>query len=143
MQWDMRSRGKRLYLEAGAVSAHTNFSLWRVFVKVQYLVGRSFGGSRFPSASLGKRVLWFCASPLIPWVRLARLIPCAARGGLLGPFTYCLPALLIGLAIDGAGQAVGYLLGPGRAQERLTFYEFRRVLHVNKHDRASVFGEEL
>jgi hypothetical protein len=47
-----------------------------------------------------------------------------------------LPALALGLTLDGFGQCLGYLLGPGDAMERLARYEFNRVEHVREEERG-------
>jgi hypothetical protein len=45
-----------------------------------------------------------------------------------------LPALLVGLAFDGAGEGVGYAFGPGGAMAKLSDMEFHR-------DRFTAEGE--
>jgi hypothetical protein len=61
----MRAKGHRLYLDAGVKAAHTNYSRWSVWLKVQYLGGRMFGGSRLAKAPAWRRLAYFVASPLI------------------------------------------------------------------------------
>lgn len=140
LHWDLRAKGHRLYLDAGVKAAHTNYSLWSVWLKVQYLGGRMFGGSRVAKAPGVRRLIYFSASPLIPLIRLARVTRTAIRARLWGRWLYSLPALAIGLTLDGIGQAVGYLRGPGNSMQRLAPYEFCRVHNVNAHDRREVFG---
>lgn len=140
LHWDLRAKGHRLYLDAGVQAAHTNYSRWSVWLKVQYLGGRMFGGSRVAKAPVSRRLMYFAASPLIPLIRLARVTQTAIRAGLWGRWLYCLPALSIGLTLDGIGQAAGYLCGPGDSMQRLAPYEFCRVHNVNERDRREVFG---
>jgi hypothetical protein len=140
LHWDLRAKGHRLYLDSTVRTAHICFSRWGVFLRVQYLLGRTFAGSRMPHQARGKRWMYFAASPLIPLVRLARVSRGAMAAKLWSPWLRCLPALAIGLGMDGVGQAVGYLAGPGDAVERLGPYEFCRVRNVNERDQREVFG---
>lgn len=140
LHWDLRRRGRRLLLEPAAAVAHANFSLWRSWLPIQYYSGRLFGGSRALSMPPWKRAVYVVGSPLIPLVRLARVARQAARAELLGRFARTLPALIVGLLLDGIGQFVGYLAGVGAAGGQVARYEYRRVDHVTAHDREHVFG---
>jgi hypothetical protein len=51
-----------------------------------------------------------------------------------------LPALALGLSLDGFGQMLGYALGAGRSAERIADYEFRRIDHVRGEERALFSG---
>jgi len=46
-----------------------------------------------------------------------------------------LPSLIIGLAVDGIGEMLGYALGIGDALEKLTDMEFHRERYLNRADR--------
>jgi GT2 family glycosyltransferase len=142
LHWDLRRRGLRLLLEPAAVVAHTNFSLWRSWLPVQYYAGRLFAGSRARGMPGWKRLLYVVGAPLIPLVRLARIARQAVRARLSGRFLASLHALAAGLALDGLGQFMGYLAGAGAARERVARYEYRRVDHVTGHDRRHVFHAE-
>jgi hypothetical protein len=91
--------------------------------------------------SVAMRTLYVLGSPLIPWVRLARMLRAARTPALRAHLVRCLPALLVGLWLDGAGQMVGYALGSGNAADRLAQFEFRRIDHVTARDREEVFVE--
>lgn len=140
LHWDLRAKGHRLYLDAGVKAAHTNYSRWSVWLKVQYLGGRVFGGSRVAQAPAARRFFYIAVSPLIPFVRLGRVARTAVRAELWRQWLYCLPALGIGLTLDGIGQCIGYLCGPGDSMRRLAPYEFCRANNVNARDRREVFG---
>jgi hypothetical protein len=45
-----------------------------------------------------------------------------------------LPAIGVGLVIDGAGEMVGYAFGPGRAMAILTKMEFHRSRYLAPQD---------
>jgi len=139
LHWDLRRRGRSLLLEPAAAVAHTNFSLWRSWLPIQYYAGRLFGGSRAQAMPGWKRAVYVAGSPLIPLVRLARIARQAIRARRTGRFCLTLPALGVGLGLDGVGQFMGYLFGVGPAREQVARYEYRRVDHVTAVDREHVF----
>jgi predicted dehydrogenase len=135
MEWS--SQGRRLLVEPGATARHANYSLWRSWIPVQILAGRLFGGVRSMAWSKRRRLFYAAASPLIPLVRFWRCAVEYTRPGRdLRRLVWAAPALVIGLALDGVGQCLGYLFGPGNSMERLSMYEFNRVEHVRPEDRA-------
>ncbi len=142
LHWKLRSDGFRLLLEPRAVVAHTNFSLWRSWLPVQFYNGRMFAGSRMTEMPGWKRLMYAAGSPLIPLVRLARIARQAKNGKLLGRFAACFHALVPGLLLDGAGQFLGYTFGAGNARERVANYEFRRIEHITDGDRKLVYQAE-
>jgi hypothetical protein len=73
---------------------------------------------------------------------LSRIILQAREGGFMQETLSSLHALLPALALDGAGQFAGYLLGTGNAQQRVADFEFRRFDHITAADRRQLFGEE-
>lgn len=134
---DLGARGHRLLLCADARAAHVNFSLLRPWLRVQVHNGRVFGGARAIEWSRAKRALYCAASPLIPLVRMARSAHIVQRLARAQPEARrAAPLIVVGLVLDGVGQMLGYLLGPGRSVSALARYEFRRVDFVRAHDRA-------
>lgn len=135
MEWS--AQGRRLRVEPAAQVRHLNYSLWRSWVPVQVLAGRLFGGLRAETWPRRRQLFYAAASPLIPLVRLWRSAKEFTRSGRsIGRLLRMSPALIIGLALDGFGQCLGYLLGPGNAMERLSRYEFNRVKHVREEERG-------
>jgi hypothetical protein len=51
-----------------------------------------------------------------------------------------IPPIVVGLLPHAIGEAAGYLLGVGQADERYSYYEVKRILHVASSDRK-VFAE--
>ena len=93
--------------------------------------------------SVWQRVVYVFGSPLIPAVRLARIIRHVVRrrsAWLLGRLLYCLPAATIGLALDAFGQMVGYAVGEGNSLKHIAKYEFHRVRHITPQDRQALFA---
>jgi len=87
----------------------------------------------------GKSILWrlryFMGSPLIPAVRLLRILSWA-RNSLSAE---SLHAIVIGLILDGLGQMVGYVAGTGEAVKKMARFEFHRSRHITERDRREVF----
>ena len=91
----------------------------------------------------GKRWAYAASSPLIPLVRYARMrrelfagagAPSELRRG---------PWLLLGLAFDAAGQALGFAAGVGGARRRLATFEMDRADHLNRADRRRFYPERV
>jgi hypothetical protein len=141
LHWDLREKGHRLYMESSATAAHTNFSLWTSWVPAQFYNGRLFAGVRARQKPLLWRMVFILGSPLIPGVRLWRIWQSLSCQELKVQFWGCLPALVIGLAIDGLGQSIGYALGAGNALKRVARYEVDRFKHVCEQDRLELLGE--
>jgi GT2 family glycosyltransferase len=133
LHWDLRAKGHQLYLEPAASTAHTNFSRWSSWLPVQFYNGRLFAGERARGMSGLRRLVYTVGAPLIPLVRLAR-IGRAARHALVH-HGHCVPAVVIGLAVDGIGQMFGYALGAGNALSKVACFEFKRIDHVISSDR--------
>jgi len=140
LHWDLREKGHRLYMESTATVAHTNFSLWASWIPAQFYNGRLFAGARGRQKRLVWRMVFVLGSPLIPVVRLWRIWAGLPSRELTIRFLGCLPTLIIGLAIDGVGQMVGYALGTGNALDKVAKLEVDRFKHVRKQDRLDILG---
>ncbi|MGE3151600.1 MAG: glycosyltransferase family 2 protein [Nitrospiraceae bacterium] len=138
LHWDMRRKGHRLWLEPTALVAHTNFSLWRSWVPVQYYNGRLFAGARARGMAAWRRLIFVAGSPLIPPLRLWRIWKGIEAGEQKRRFMLNLPALVIGLVLDGVGQLVGYAAGIGDAADDVARYEFHRFQHIRAEDRLAL-----
>lgn len=124
LHWNLRAQGHQLYLESSARTLHLNYSLLRPTIPLRFFGGRLFAASRARAWSVPRRLLYALASPLIPFVRLRRILRDLHRAGRL---TFRgLPLLTIALTSDAAGEMIGYLFGSGEAMGRLTDMEFHR-----------------
>ena len=86
---------------------------------------------------LARRAAYVCGAPLIPWVRLWRILrelqrPDRPRHLLPG----VVPLLLLALMVDGSGEMAGYALGAGDSPCRLAKYEFHRHRYLTDEDRS-------
>lgn len=140
LHWDLRRNGCGLYLEPAAKTMHVNFTLLSSWIQAVFQSGRKFAAFRASNEhwSRARRLLFAAASPLIPLVRFRRIVGDLRRPGrprhiLPG----VAPILLLGLAVDSAGQMAGCALGMGAAREQLLCFEFHRYRHVRKRDRPA------
>jgi hypothetical protein len=127
MHASLRARGYALYLESAARTNHRNISEIKAFIDEQFLVGRLFGGARARSWSPAQRVLRIGAAPLVPWVRLRRIVPDIRRAGReRALLPHVLPALVLGLVAHALGETAGFARGIGDADVRISRLEFHR-----------------
>ena len=136
LHWDLTLKGYQLWLESSARTAHQNFSdfFWAIYLR--FCCGRVFAGSRVRNWSRFMRFIYFCGSPMIPFVRSYRIMRELRRPGrprhLLPRMA---PLLLLFLVCDGIGEMVGYASGSGKADNRMTKMEFHRERFMNSVDR--------
>ncbi|MGH2957533.1 MAG: hypothetical protein ACRDL6_11115, partial [Solirubrobacterales bacterium] len=133
---DLRRKGHRLWMEPGARMTHLNVTLPSSWVGERVGAGRRFGAARAANWSWPHRLLYAAASPLIPLVRLRRMVPvwrrCRRRNDLPRGF---LPALLFSLVVSAYGEFLGYLLGAGSSTERrLSRMELRKEEHLRRSE---------
>jgi hypothetical protein len=136
---DLRRNGHSLYFEPRARVAHVNPSRLRSTLTLRFDAGRLEAARRAEHCgwSRAKRGLFIAGSPLIPFARLARLVPALRPAAeLRGDLVRSAPALALALAVDAIGQAVGFALGAGDSGERLRSFELERRSQVRPADRA-------
>jgi hypothetical protein len=128
LHWRLVALGHRLWLEPTAQVAHTNFARWRPWLWATWQHGRVFGATRAAPWSGAKRLAFALASPLIPLVRLQRILRDIRRCGVpIGLCLRTLPAMCVALVADGLAQGWGTAFGDGAARENLACAEFKRV----------------
>lgn len=136
---ELAARGERLYHEARAVTRHVNFGVRRTWLPLTRWHGREFAAARSRTWSPARRALYTAAAPLIALVRLARIVRFLDRAGRRNMrFARTLPILLLGLAADAHGQALGYLRGGPPPQAMPGQEEFCRLDHVSDDDRRDL-----
>jgi len=134
---DLRRKGKRMFLAGDAISRHVNISSLKAYIYLDYLGQRSFASAR---AKVGKWPWWkrgayIVAMPLIPLVRLRRILSHIYRTGrqdkLLPKILFhIVPALLAGAW----GEMLGYMLGASDSAERKAPAELQREKFISKED---------
>jgi hypothetical protein len=142
LHWDLRAKGHRLYLEPKARTFHQNFTARTPSLALRFNGGRLFASSRAKDWPAWRKALFTLVSPLIPPVRCLRITRELFKPGrprhLLPQL---MPALIIGLAFDGAGEMTGYAFGAGQAMAKLSDMEFHRERYMTRSDRPETVGE--
>jgi hypothetical protein len=132
LHWNMRAKGLQIRMAPAARIGHVNFARLATWIPVQFHAGRVFGASRAGNErwSAGRRALYACGAPLIPLVRLRRIVrDVRRRSGFEGLLVRSLPLLTFGLGLDALGQMAGYAFGVGGSLAELPKYEFHRYRH--------------
>jgi hypothetical protein len=143
LHWELRSRGAGLLLEPAARTGHLNYSLLAASVPLRFWSGRLFAARRSRKWTPAGRMLYIAGAPLIPLVRLARIMRQLRRPGRHVPKpAVVLPLTFFLLACNTAGEAVGYAFGVGRASQKLVDMDFRRERFMSEADRRELELEE-
>jgi GT2 family glycosyltransferase len=139
LHWDFLSKGHQLYQEPTAKVYHLNHSLLSPMLREYYLTSRVFAAKRGGRWRLPTRVAYALGSPLLPLLRLRRIVNDASQAGLQGKvFFRSLAALVLVLCAGSAGEACGYAFGVGKASERLARFESKRHLSFTARDLDAV-----
>lgn len=136
IQRDLRARGHRMLIEPAARTNHLNFSRIGPSLVLRFNAGRSFAGHRTAGWSFARRTAYILGAPLIPAVRLRRILRMVRGSASYSQLIpQVIPMLALALIVDGLGELAGYLAGPGDAARRLGSIEFDRARFMNEHDR--------
>ena len=128
---DLRRSGKQLFFEPEAVTQHLNFEKIFPCLRVSYFAGRQFAAWRTNNWNWSSKLTYILGAPLIPMVRMVRIIQMMRRNRMpasISPSLFGL--LLINLIADGFGQLMGYSFGLGNATAELYPFEFHRTNHL-------------
>jgi glycosyltransferase involved in cell wall biosynthesis len=137
MHADLRARGHRLYQEPAARMTHVNVTRTASWIGERFQTGRRFASARGAVWPGWRRAVYAAGSPLIPAVRLRRLLRDAARVGAgreLRGYGYVL--LVLALMVSAAGELVGYALGSGDSMYALSRIELHKERHLGGADEA-------
>jgi hypothetical protein len=125
----LKARNRTAYFEPAAKLDHANVSQPIWWVQQRYLGGVLVASSRRARWPRSKRLMYICASPLIPFVVLSRLIrplKSLTRSGALPLATA--PLLVAGVITRTIGEVVGYARGQGaHSQDRMDEYELHKL----------------
>jgi len=136
LQWKMRADGYQLYYQPSVKMAHKNENTLRSLATGVFYWNWCFGHLRARVAgwNIFRRALWIAMSPLLPWVRLAKMW----RRVLIDkgvPFTQFLrdvPFVVTINHISAAGQVVGLLRPLGKGAREFSEFE----MNENRLSRA-------
>lgn len=114
----LRQQGHRLLLLPAARVRHVQWSTFPSLIVNQFVCARSFAAARSRHWSGVKRWLYALGSPLLPWLKLGRMLPDVLRSRHEGNYwPAVLPHLVLAAVTAAAGEAAGYALGAGGAHE--------------------------
>jgi hypothetical protein len=133
LQVELKKSGHRLFYVPEAQISVVNVSRADFFLADMHRQGRLFAGERRWPWPLWRRLAYAAGSPLIPVVRLSRIVPQALAAGRGRSLWSELPALVCGLAVSAAGEFAGYLFGKNAWAESCET-SFHRVTYVNDRD---------
>jgi hypothetical protein len=126
----LKDRGHRLYLEARASVRHRNITQIRHGLVEHFHNGRCFGALRSRSWSPRLRALYAAGSPLIPLIRLRRLLADVRGRTPDGVLPRALPIIVLMLVVHALGEMWGYVTGSGEAVAGMAGYELDRDLYA-------------
>jgi hypothetical protein len=132
---ELRTRGYRLLLDSAARLAHTNVTRWASTFRERFSAGRRFASARAQQFSLRRRLVYVLGSPLIPFIRLPRIlrdIRGSGRAGDLLPGV--LAPLCVCLVVSALGELAGYVAGSGSSTKHLSEIELDKLSHLRWGD---------
>lgn len=112
LQARLTARGHRCLLEPAATMDIVNPSRLGPFVAHFFQLGRLVAAQRCQRWSVFRRLAYALGSPLIPLVRLQRIVRDSMRRRTNAPWV-ALPLLVLGLVASALGEATAFLVGPG------------------------------
>ncbi len=112
LQVELAARGRRCFLEPAACVEIVNPSTLPAFLAHAFHLGRAVAAKRSRRWSAPRRWSYALGAPLIPLVRLGRIVADGVRRDTHVPWRG-LPLLTVGLAASAAGELAGFLRGPG------------------------------
>jgi len=141
LQDELLQQGNSLYLLPEISTNHINISRFSAWILQAFWGGKLYGGSRVEGEEWGalQRLIYVCGGPLIPVVRLKRLLP------EIRPLTQqhslmpkILPALVLNLLFHALGEVTGYVLSKGDAEDQYLEFEARRFEAISEKDREAL-----
>jgi hypothetical protein len=137
LHWQLRASGHELYIEPRARTDHLNYVRLADTIPLRFGVGRAFAAARSADWPRVRRLVYAASAPLIPPIRLRRtLAELQLPGRPRHLLPRVLPLLCVGLAIDAAGQLVGYAAGPGNSIHHNTQMEFDAERRIGRRRRS-------
>jgi hypothetical protein len=137
MHIDLRAKGHRLYIEPRARVRHRNITAVMPAAVEHFHNGRAFGGGRCSEWGIPRRAFYAAASPLIPLLRMGRIIRRVRRRGRSELLPGIVPWTMLTLIAHALGEFLGYLTGAGEAAHGMSRFELYRDRYVtNLEQRA-------
>lgn len=139
LQWDLFNKGHHLYQEPMARVYHLNYSRLGPILSEYYLSSRIFAANRTHGWNGIRRMLYALGSPILPMIRLRRILNDANRARLsMGMTLRALVPLFLTLCAGSVGELSGYAFGAGKAHEGLLGVMSKRHLFYAPRDLEAV-----
>jgi hypothetical protein len=136
---DLGAHGEALLMEGAAISYHINLSRLTAYMHLDFVGQRGFAAARALAGEwpAWKRLFYAAACPLVPAVRLKRILFHLRR---TGRYRELMPRILLpilpALAVGAVGEALGYLSGAGTSAAQKLGPELRRREFLSRRDPA-------
>lgn len=133
----LAAAGHQAYFTKDARTSHVNISLLPALLAQSFIGGRIFGEQRAKDWPLVKRLIYAAAFPLVPPLRLSRilaLLPPSARAEI--HLYSLLPLTCFALLLHALGEACGYVFGARGSMLRYQAFESFRSRFVCAADKA-------
>lgn len=141
---DLRQRGLKLYVEPRARAYHVFITRLWPFCREHYYIGRLLASTRRRRWPWHRTLLYLGGSPLIPFVRLLRILRMVRRHGWQGELLpRMLPSLLAGLLCSAFGEFLGYALGAGQAARNTVDLDVNRWRYITDEEKAELWSGRL
>jgi hypothetical protein len=108
VQGEIRAAGGQLYLDMGVRVAHMNVEQYRAAGREWRAFSRVYAARRAANWGPFRRAVYVAGSPLLPAIRLFRLIGSARRGGYLGRLLRGIDIVSVSLVSSALGEMLGY-----------------------------------
>ena len=139
LQWDLFNKGHHLYQEPMARVYHLNYSRLGPILSEYYLYSRIFAANRTHGWNGIRRMLYALGSPILPMIRLRRILKDVNRARLsMGMTLRALVPLFLTLCAGSVGELSGYAFGAGKAHEGLLGFMSKRHLFYAPRDLQAV-----
>jgi len=139
LQWDLFNKGHHLYQEPMARVYHLNYSRLGPILSEYYLYSRIFAANRTHGWNGIRRMLYALGSPILPMIRLRRILKDVNRARLsMGMTLRALVPLFLTLCAGSVGELSGYAFGAGKAHEGLLGVMSKRHLFYAPRDLQAV-----
>ena len=118
--WELTSKGYKLRLLESARMYHLGPSRLSILLQEYFLNSRLFAACRFKREQRAKRIVYTLGSPLIPFIRLWRIMGLCRHLKLpIKTRVLALPPMCLCLCSGALGEMVGYFIGKGNADHQL------------------------
>jgi hypothetical protein len=130
----LRAGGHRSYFEPAARIDHLNIARLKPWIRERFFSGLLVGTRRAERWPAWRRLVYFCGSPLIPAVLLARMRkPLRVLGHETRLPAGTRPAMALGAVISAFGEMVGYAFAAAEgAEEHMLEYELHKVKYASQ-----------